>query len=96
MDRIVTKNEFCGEAKIGDCTVQRPLCADELALLESTQNNLQQALDRFSDACCVSGMKISTAKTETCQTNKAVLSLGLWSTTKTVIEIHVPRGLIHK
>ena len=34
-------------------------------LLESTQNGLQQALDRFSDACSVVGMKISTTKTET-------------------------------
>ena len=33
--------------------------------LDSTQNGLQQALDRFSDACSVAGMKISSTKTET-------------------------------
>ena len=34
-------------------------------LLDSTENGLPQALDRFSDACSVAGMKISTTKTET-------------------------------
>ena len=65
MDRIVKKSESCGGVKIGECTVQRLLFADDLVLLDSTQNGLQQALDRFSDACSVAGMKISTTKTET-------------------------------
>ena len=34
-------------------------------LLDSTQNGLQQALDRFSDACSVATMKISSTKTVT-------------------------------
>ena len=53
MDRIVKKSESCGGVKIGECTVQRLLFADDLVLLDSTQNGLQQALDRFSDACSV-------------------------------------------
>ena len=53
MNRIVKKSEFCGVVKIGDCTVQRLLFADDLVLLDSTQNGLQQALDRFSNACSV-------------------------------------------
>ena len=65
MDRIVKNSASCGGVKIGDCTVQRLLFADDLVLLDSSQNGLQQALDRFSNACCVAGMKISTAKTET-------------------------------
>ena len=65
MDRIVKKSESCGGVKIGECTVQRLLFADDLVLLDSTQNGLQQALDRFSDACSVAGMKISSTKTET-------------------------------
>ena len=65
MDRIVKKTESCGGVKIGDCTVQRLLFADDLVLLDSTQNGLRQALDKFSDACSVAGMKISTTKTET-------------------------------
>ena len=65
MDRIVSKSESCGGVKIGDCTVQRLLFADYLVLLDSTQNGLQQALDRFSDACSVAEMKISATKTET-------------------------------
>ena len=65
MDRIVRKSKSCGGVKIGECTVQRLLFADDLMLLDSTQNGLQQALDGFSDACSVAGMKISTTKTET-------------------------------
>ena len=65
MDRIVKKSEFCGGVKIGDCTKQRLLFADDLVLLDYIQNGLQLALDRFSDACSVAGMKISTIKTET-------------------------------
>ena len=64
MDRIVKKSESCGRVKIGECTVQRLLFADNLVLLDSTQNGLQQALDRFSDACSVARMKISATKTE--------------------------------
>ena len=59
MDSIIKKNKPCGGVKIGDCTVQRLLFADDFVLLDSTQNGLQQALDRFSDACSVAGMKIS-------------------------------------
>ena len=65
MDRIVKKSDSCGGVKIGDCTVQRLLFADDLVLLDFTQTGLLQALDRFSDACYVAGMKISTTKTET-------------------------------
>ena len=64
MDRIVKKTESCGRIKIGDCTLQRLLFADDLVLLDSTQNGLQQALERFSDACPEAGMKISITKTE--------------------------------
>ena len=47
MDRIVKKSEYCGGVEIGDCSVQRLLFADDFVLLDSTQNGLQQALDRF-------------------------------------------------
>ena len=65
VDRIVKKSDSCGGVNIGDCTVHCLLFADDLVLLDSTQNGLQQALDRSSDACSVAGMKISTTKTET-------------------------------
>ena len=65
MDRMVKNNASCGGVKISDCTVQRLLFADDFVLLDFTQNGLQQALDRFSDACCGAGMKISTTKAET-------------------------------
>ena len=57
MDTIVKKSESCGGVKIGECTVPRLLFADDLVLLDSTQNGVQQALDRFSDACSVAEMK---------------------------------------
>ena len=65
MDRIVKKSESCGGVEIGDCTIQRLLFAEDLVLLDSTQNGIQQALYRFSNACFVAGMKISTTKTKT-------------------------------
>ena len=65
MDRIVKKSKSYGGVKIGDCTMQRLLFADDLVPLDSSQNDIQQALDRFSDACSVAGIKISTTKTET-------------------------------
>ena len=65
MDRVIKNSESNGGLKIGECTVRRLLFADDLVLLDSTQSGLQQALDRFSDACSEAGMKISTAKTET-------------------------------
>ena len=39
------------------------LFADDLALLSSNKNDLQYALDQFSDAC-LAGMKISMTKTQ--------------------------------
>ena len=64
-------------------------------LLDSTQNGLQQALDRFSDACSVAGMKISTTKTETMclsrQPKHCSLQIDGVATTKTVREIQVSR-----
>ena len=73
MDRIVKKSESCGGEKIGECTAQRLLFADDFVLLDSTQSGLQQALDRFSDACSVAGMKMNRNHVPV-QTTKAVLS----------------------
>ena len=50
-------------ATIGNCKISRPLFADDLVLLVSTEPGLQRALNRFVDACDTAGMKISTAKT---------------------------------
>ena len=68
MDRIVKKSESCGGVKISKCTVQRLLFADDLVQLDYTQNGLQQALDRFSDACSKNRNHVPV------QTTKAVLS----------------------
>ena len=35
VDRIVEKSESCGGVKVGGCTVQRLLFADDLVLLNS-------------------------------------------------------------
>ena len=64
--RLIPKSESYDGTKGGDgIALQRLLFEDDLVLLDSTQNVLQQAFDRFSGACCVAGMKISTIKTET-------------------------------
>ena len=80
MDRVVKKSEFRGGVKIGECTAQLLLFADDLVLLDSTQNGLQQALDGFLDACSVAGMKISTTKTNHAPVHitRAVLSPNWW------------------
>ena len=65
MDTIVKKSESCGVVKIGEYTIQRVLFVDDHVLLDSTQDGLQQALNRFLDARSVAEMKISTTKTET-------------------------------
>ena len=65
LDRIVKKSESCGGVMISGCTVQRLLFADDLVLLDSTRKGLQQALDRFSDACSEAELKIGATKTET-------------------------------
>ena len=56
--------------------LQRLLFADDLVLLDSTQNGLQQALDRFSDACSVAGENQYNKNRNhvPVQTTKAVLS----------------------
>ena len=60
IDKIVEKSESCGRVKIGECAMHRLLFADNLVLLDSTQYGPQQAVDRFSDACFVAGIKIRT------------------------------------
>ena len=37
MDKVVQKSESCGEVKMGECTIQRVLFADDLVLLDSDQ-----------------------------------------------------------
>ena len=47
-----------------NCKISRPLFADDLVLLSSTESGLQRALNSFADACNTAGIKINTAKTE--------------------------------
>ena len=51
-------------ATIGNCKISRPLSAEELVLLSSTESGFQRALNGFADACNTAGMKTSTAKTK--------------------------------
>ena len=88
MDEIAKKSESCDGVMVGDCTGQSVQCllfTGDLVLLDSTQNGLQQSLGRFSDACSVAGMKISSTHVPD-QTTKAVLSPNWCSTTKTLRE----------
>ena len=50
--------------KVGRCRVNHLVFADDLVLLASSEQGLQQTLDRLSIVCDQVGMKISTEKTE--------------------------------
>ena len=60
MDKIAKKSESCSGVKLGYCIVKFA----NTALLDSTQNGFQQAVDKFLDACCVAGMIITTTTTK--------------------------------
>ena len=64
MDRIVRRSRGRESVQIGDTTIARLLFADDLAILASSQEDLQRALERFAAECEAAGMRISTAKTE--------------------------------
>ena len=64
MDRVEKRSRGTECVKIGDVEVSKLLFADDLALLASTQEDLQQALDRFAAECEVDGMKVNTSMTE--------------------------------
>ena len=52
-------------ATIGNCKISRMLFADDiLVLLSFTKSGLQRTIISFADVCDITGMKISTAKTE--------------------------------
>ena len=64
MDTIDGDNSSNSCVTFGECNVRRLLFADDLAMLSSNKSDLQNALDRFSDACLDAEMKYSTAKIE--------------------------------
>ena len=66
MDKIVKKSESCGRVKIGDCTVQRLIFADDLVLLDSTQNTLPPFVLTY---LCESACSTLTAKYRSCISN---------------------------
>ena len=49
---------------IGRCKIRGLLFRDDLVLLASLESGLQYALNGFSAACDIAGMKISTSKTK--------------------------------
>ena len=65
MDRIARcLGQEC--VTIGSVSVSHLLFADDLAIMASSQSDLQRALDRFALECEAASMRINTAKTETC------------------------------
>jgi len=61
IDKLSQTNEY---ATIGNCKINRLLFAKDLVLLSSTESGLQRALNDFAAVCDITGMKISTTKTE--------------------------------
>ena len=68
-------------ATIGNCKIGHLLFADDLVLLSSTESGLQRALNSFTDAYNIAGMKINTTKTEvlhlSTNPDQCVLQVGL-------------------
>ena len=64
MDWIEKRSRGPECVRIGQVEVSRLLFADDLALLASSQQDLQCALDRFAAESELAGMKVSTKKTE--------------------------------
>ena len=64
MDKVDKDSSSSSGVTFGEYNVRHLLFADDLALFSSCKNNLQYALDRFSDACLDAGMKININKTE--------------------------------
>ena len=64
MDRIVKRSRGLESVQIGNTAIARLLFADDLAILASSQEDLQRALERFAAECELAGMRISTSKTE--------------------------------
>ena len=62
MDWIEKRSRGSECVKIGQVKVSRLLFADDLALLASSQQDLQCALDRFAAESELAGMKVSTKK----------------------------------
>ena len=63
MDKIDRDSSSSGGVIFGELNVRRLLFADDFVLSSSNKSDFQYALDRFSDACLDTEMKISTAKT---------------------------------
>ena len=65
MDRIDRRSRGGVGVKIGHCSIDRLLFADDLVLLGPTQDDLQATLDKFDAECREAGMEISTSKSQT-------------------------------
>jgi exonuclease III len=65
MDRIARRSLGQESVRIGSVSVSHLLFADDLAILASSQSDLQRSLDRFSLECEAASMRVNTAKTET-------------------------------
>ena len=61
MDKLSRTDECI---TIGRCKISRLLFTDGLFLLASSESGLRRALNGFTAACDITGMKISTSKTE--------------------------------
>ena len=97
VDRIVKKSESCDEVKIGDCTVQHLLFADDLDCAIRLYPKWSPASSWQVFGCMLCSRNENQYNKNRnhvpAQITKAVLSPNWWSTTETVREIRV--RLIH-
>ena len=84
---------------IGTSRVNRLLFADDLALLATSEGNLQHALDRFvGTACDKAGMKISIGKTEVLHLREYLVNVveSQWGCIDLGGEVKISLGNIHE
>ena len=74
MDKLSQTDE---RVTIERCKIRRLLFEDDLVLLASFESGLQYAVNGFTAACVISGMKISTSKTKLLNLSKYPIECSL-------------------
>ena len=88
MDKL-SRTDEC--VTIEKCKISQPLFADDVVLLAFSESGLQHALNGFAVAYDITGMKISTSKTEVLYFSRnsvqCLLQVGIVSTIETGGEV---------
>ncbi|KAJ0002649.1 hypothetical protein NQD34_007798 [Periophthalmus magnuspinnatus] len=78
MDKISRRSQGPEGVWFGNHRISSLLFADDVVLMASSSQNLQQALGRFAGECEAAGMKISTSKSEAMVLDRKKVVCPLW------------------